>query len=130
MSTSLFCQVSGSIAETVIKPSGGTAAFLEMNRKAYLKLQNEAGYWGEINNTFIDFYISIYKNCFVKNCGIQPKRLLFFSRYQQYYAADSHYGNPDKRRPTEMMGFVSSDFKTTDINYLFPGKKGNCSKNG
>jgi hypothetical protein len=55
MSTSFFCHDSGNIADTVIKPSGGTAAFLEMKRKAYLKLQNEAGYCGKINNTFIDY---------------------------------------------------------------------------
>jgi hypothetical protein len=44
MSTSLFCHDRGSIADMVIKPRGGTAAFLEMKRKAYLKLQKEAGY--------------------------------------------------------------------------------------
>jgi hypothetical protein len=48
-------RASGNIADTVIKPSGGTTAFLEMKSNAYLKLQKEAGYWGKINNTFIDY---------------------------------------------------------------------------
>jgi hypothetical protein len=46
ISTSLFCQIEGSIADTVINPSGGIAAFLEINFKACLKLQKESGHWG------------------------------------------------------------------------------------
>jgi len=41
------------MAETVISPRGGTAAFLDTNRRACLKLQNESGYSGEISNIFM-----------------------------------------------------------------------------
>jgi hypothetical protein len=46
ISTSLFCHVEGNIADTVINPSGGTAAFLDINFKACLKLQKESGHCG------------------------------------------------------------------------------------
>ena len=60
ISTSFFCHVSGSMAETVIKPRGGTAAFLEMKCKACLKPQKESGYCGNTNRTFIYY---LYFNC-------------------------------------------------------------------
>jgi hypothetical protein len=41
------------MAETVIKPKGGTAASFDMNFKACLKLQKESGYWGYRNKMFI-----------------------------------------------------------------------------
>jgi hypothetical protein len=41
------------MADTVINPSGGTAAFLEINLKACLKFQNESGHCGYSNRTFI-----------------------------------------------------------------------------
>jgi hypothetical protein len=53
MSTSFLCQKDGSIADTVIKPSGGTAAFFDINFNACLKLQNESGQCGYTNNIFI-----------------------------------------------------------------------------
>lgn len=46
ISTSLLCHIEGNMADTVIKPSGGTAAFLEIKRRACLKLQNESGHCG------------------------------------------------------------------------------------
>jgi hypothetical protein len=50
---SFLFQLEGSRADTVISPRGGTAAFLEINFKACLKLQNESGQWGYTNNMFI-----------------------------------------------------------------------------
>jgi hypothetical protein len=46
MSTSFFSHVEGSMADTVINPSGGTAAFFEINFSAWLKLQKESGHFG------------------------------------------------------------------------------------
>jgi hypothetical protein len=52
-STSRFTHSSGSIAATVSKPKGGSEAFLRMNFKACLKLQNVSGNSGYSSNTFI-----------------------------------------------------------------------------
>ena len=59
-SMSFFSHVGGSIAETVINPSGGIAAFLDINFKACLKLQKESGHCGYTNNIFIciDLYFA------------------------------------------------------------------------
>jgi hypothetical protein len=46
MSTSRFSHDTGNIAETVISPSGGTAAFFAINFNAFLKLQKESGHIG------------------------------------------------------------------------------------
>jgi hypothetical protein len=43
---SFFSHSSGSIAATVKRPRGGKDAFLEMNLRAYLKLQKVSGYFG------------------------------------------------------------------------------------
>ena len=41
------------MADTVINPRGGTAAFFDINFKACLKLQNDSGQTGYTNKIFI-----------------------------------------------------------------------------
>src|SRR5262245_39918889 len=53
MSTSRTCHERGSIAATVIKPSGGKAARLDTNRTACFALQNVVGVRGEMSKTFM-----------------------------------------------------------------------------
>jgi spore germination protein GerM len=58
-STSFLFQVGGSIAETLTKPRGGTAVFLEINGNTCVKLQNESGYLGYTNSIFIVFLFAL-----------------------------------------------------------------------
>jgi hypothetical protein len=53
MSVSFFSQLCGSIAATVINPSGGSADFFETNFNASLKLQNVDGVSGYTSKIFI-----------------------------------------------------------------------------
>jgi len=57
-SNSIFFHEAGSMADMVMRPSGCTAAFLEINRKACLKLQNESGYFGNMSRMFILFNLN------------------------------------------------------------------------
>ena len=69
ISTIFFCHDSGNMADTVIKPSGGTAAFLEMKRKAWLKLQYVSGYSGYTNKIFMELilkFLERYYSVFIQ----------------------------------------------------------------
>jgi hypothetical protein len=53
------------MAATVINPRGGWTAFLEINFRAFLKLQNVSGYLGYIKSTFIPLLlIAVSWGCF------------------------------------------------------------------
>lgn len=45
------------MADTVINPSGGTAAFFEINLSAWLKLQKESGHLGYTSRIFIFYFL-------------------------------------------------------------------------
>jgi hypothetical protein len=69
------------MAETVIKPKGGTVAFFEIIPMTCLKLQKESGYCGYISNMFIvSVFIGLKRLCGlfseIKSGGKDKERLM------------------------------------------------------
>ena len=70
------------MADTVIKPNGGTAAFFDINFKACLKLQNDSGQTGYTNKIFIKSILN-KAYCTVAINPFQHKCLVIHAHYDK-----------------------------------------------